>query len=111
MINQMRGNAVEAVCDRRARGTASGEVRPEHEMVDEELRAATEKVCQRGAPLVGFEAIPLIDRYPRQFLPLSCHLVAAMREFLLRLEQLEPSLQPLFLGSGLMGEHCLLSPF
>jgi hypothetical protein len=43
MIGQANSDAVEAVCDRRARGTASGEVRPEHKVVDEELRASTEK--------------------------------------------------------------------
>src|SRR5215471_9334753 len=101
MIGQVYSDAVEAVRDRRARGTASGEVRPEHKMVDEELRAFTEKVCQRGASLVGFEAVPLIDWHPRQFLPLARQLVAPMCEFLLRREQIESRLPPLFWCSRL----------
>jgi hypothetical protein len=106
MIGQVYSDAVEAVCDRRARGTASGEVRPEHKVVDEKLRAAAEKVCQRGASLVGFEAVPLIDWHPRQILPLARQLVASACEFLLRLEQIEPRLQPLFSCSGLVCGHC-----
>jgi hypothetical protein len=86
MIGQMHGDAVEAIGDCRAGGATSGEVCPEHEVVDEELRAATEKVRQRGASFLGLEAIPFIDWYPRQFLPLSCHLIAPMRQFLLSLE-------------------------
>src|SRR5262245_8065272 len=111
MIGQVHSDAVEAVCDRRARGTASGEVRPEHKVVDEELRASTEKVCQRGASLGGLEAVPLSDWHPRQFLPLARQLVAPVCEFLLRLEQLEPCFQPLFSCSGLVCGHfrCLLS--
>src|SRR4029077_8970706 len=110
MIGQVHSDAVESVCDRRARGTASGEVWPEHKLVDEELRASMEKVCQRGASLVGLEAIPLIDWDPRQFLPLARQLVAPVREFLLRLQQLEPCFQPLFSCSGLVCGHCLCLP-
>src|ERR1700734_1795093 len=112
MIGQVYGDAVEAVCDRRARGTASGEVRPEHKVVDEELRASTEKVCQRDASLVGFEAIPLIDGCPRQILPLARQLVASACEFLLGLEQIEPCLQPFFSCSGLVcGPGACLPPY
>src|SRR2546425_5738683 len=39
-------------------------VGPEHEVVDEELRAPSEEVCQRGAPLVGLESIFLVDPNP-----------------------------------------------
>ncbi|HYY31782.1 MAG TPA: hypothetical protein VE860_27805, partial [Chthoniobacterales bacterium] len=34
---------------------------PEREVVDEELRAPSEEVCQRGAPLVGLESILLVN--------------------------------------------------
>src|SRR6516225_1206384 len=107
MIGQVRCDAIEAVCDRRARGASGGEVRPEHKVVDEELRAATEKVCQRGAARVGFEAVSLIEGHPGQVLPLARQLVAAMCNFLLCLEQLQPSVQPLLPCSRLMCGHCL----
>jgi len=48
-------------------------------MVDEELRAPFEEVCQRGAPLVGLESILLVDPDPRQLLPSPRQLVAAPR--------------------------------
>jgi hypothetical protein len=65
-------------------------------VVDEELRAPAEEVGQRGAPLVGVEAVVLVDADPRQLLPSSRQLVGAPSELLLRLEQREPSGEALF---------------
>jgi len=48
-------------------------------VIDEELRAPSEEVRQRGAPLVGLEAILLVDPDPRQFLTPPRQLVAAPR--------------------------------
>src|SRR5216683_8019218 len=72
-------DAAEPVRDRRAGRTPRREVGPEHEVVDEELRAPSEEVCQRGAPLVGLESILLVDPNPRQLLPPPRQLVAAPR--------------------------------
>src|SRR5262249_3388579 len=96
--------------DRRAGRAAGGVVGPEHEVVDEELRASSEEVRQRSAPLVGLESIRLVDPNPRQSLPPMRKLVAAPRELLLRLEQLEPCCEPLFTSPGLVLRHrsCLL---
>jgi hypothetical protein len=74
-------------------------------VVDEELRAPLEKVCQRGAPLVGLESIYLVETNPRQFLPPPRQHVAAPRELLLRLEQLEPRGEPFFTCSGYVLRH------
>src|SRR5918998_1645559 len=90
-----QGN-VDPVRDRRAGRTPCRVVRPEHEVVDEELRAPSEEVCQRGAALVGLESILLVDPNPRQLLPPLRQLVAAPGELLLRPEQLEPRGEPLF---------------
>jgi hypothetical protein len=65
-------------------------------VIDEELRAPSEEVRQRCAPLVGLETILLIDPNPGQFLPLPRQLVAAPREILLRREQVEPGREPFF---------------
>ena len=43
-------------------------VGPEHEVVDAELRAPSEEVCQRGAPFIGLESVLLVDPDPRQLL-------------------------------------------
>ena len=105
MVGQVHREAVEPVRDRRAGRTSRRVVGPEHEVVDEELRAPSEEVCERGAPLVGLESILLVDPDPRQLLPPPRQLVAAPRELLLRLEQLEPRCEPLFPCSGLVFRH------
>src|SRR5712691_10864773 len=72
-------DTVEPVRDRRAGRTPRRVVGPEHEVVDEELRAPSEEVCQRSARLVGLESILLVDPNPRQLLPPPRQLVAAPR--------------------------------
>src|SRR5438067_10230756 len=104
-VGQVHGEPVEAVCDRRAGRTPRRVVGPEHEVVDEELRAPSEEVCQRDAPLVGLESILLVDPNPRQLLPPPRQLVAAPRELLLRLEQLEPRCEPLLTCPGHVLRH------
>ena len=96
MVRQVDGDAVEPVRDRRAGGASSLEVGPEHEVVDEELRAPSEKVRQRGTPFIGFESVLFVDPNPGQLLTSSRKLIAAPRMFLLRLEQLEPRCHPFF---------------
>src|SRR5216684_2316837 len=105
VVGQVDDEAVEAVRDRRAVRTPRRVVGPEHEVVDEELRAPSEEVCQRGAPLVGLESILLVDPNPRQLLPPSRQLVAAPRELLLRLEQLQPRREPFFTCPGHVLRH------
>src|SRR5262245_30996282 len=105
MVGEVHGESVEAVRDRRAGRAAGGEVRPEHEVVDEELRAPPEEVCQRGAPPVGLESIRLVDPNPRQLLSPPRQLVAAPRALLLRLEQLEPRGAPLLPCPGPVLRH------
>src|SRR5262245_10632904 len=106
----MHDEPVEAVRDRRAGRTAACVVRPEHEMVDEELRAAAEKVRKRGIAFVGFEPILLVDPNPRQFLALLRQLVVSPRQLLLRLEQLQARCEPLLACPGPVLRHrsCLL---
>src|ERR671924_1091672 len=101
----MDDGPVEAIRDRRAGWAAGGVIGPEHEVVDEELRAPLEEVRQRGAPLVGLESIRLVDPHPRQFLPPPRQLVAAPRELLLLLEQLKPRGEPFFTCSGYVLRH------
>jgi hypothetical protein len=105
VVGQVDDGSVEAIRDRRAGWAASGVVGSEHEVVDEELRAPLEKVCQRGAPRFGLESIRLVNPNPRQFLPPLRQHVAAPRELLLRLEQLEPGGEPFFACSGYVLRH------
>jgi hypothetical protein len=46
MMGQMHGEPFEAVRDRRTGRTAGGVVGPEHEVIDEELRASAEEVFE-----------------------------------------------------------------
>ena len=85
----MDRESVEAVRNHRAGRTSRLVVGPEHEVVDQELRAAAEQIRQR-AVLVRLESVLLIDPDPRQRLALLRQFVAAAREFLLGLEQIEP---------------------
>ena len=55
MVGQVNPEPVEAVRDCRAGRTACRVVGSEHQVIDEELRAPSEEVRQRGASLVGLE--------------------------------------------------------
>ena len=110
MVGQVDDEAVEAVRDRRAGRTPCRVVGAEHEVVDEELRAPSEEIGQRGAALVGLEAVLLVDSNPRQLLPLPRQFVAAPGQLLLGLEQLQPGRKPLFTCSSLVIGHWF-SPF
>ena len=105
VIGQVDDEAVEPVRDRRAGWTSRRVVGPEHEVVDEELRAPSEEVCQRSSPLVGLKSILFVDPDPGQLLPPPRQLVAASRELFLGLEQLEPRCEPFFACPGDVLRH------
>jgi hypothetical protein len=72
---------------------------PEHEVVDEELRAAPEEVGERRRALAGLEAVLLVDADPGQLAPPQRQLVPPPGQLLLGLEQLQPGRQPLLTRS------------
>ena len=106
MVREVDDGAVEAVGDRRAGRTPRRVVGPEHEVIDEQLRASSEEIGEGRGALVGLEAVLLVDPDPGQLLPLPRQLVAAPRQLLLGLEQLQPGREPLFACSGLVIGHC-----
>src|ERR1019366_7086400 len=110
VIGEVDDGAVEAVRDRRAGRASCRVVGPEHEVVDQELRASSEQLGERRRALVGLEPVLLVDTYPRQFLALLCQLVSASGQRLLGLEQLEAGREPLFTCSGFVVGHSV-SPF
>ena len=91
----MHDGSVEAVGDSRARRTAGLVLRPEHEVVDEQLRTALEEVGERRLSVVGVERVLLVDAHPRQVAPLSRELVAAAGVLFLRLQELTPCGEPI----------------
>src|ERR1700704_5645364 len=102
----MHDGPAEPVRDGRARGTATGVVGAEHEVVDQQLGAAGEQVGERRGSGLGVEGVVLLDADPGQCLALSGELVAAACGLLLGLAQGEAGGQPLFACSG--GHGCLL---
>jgi hypothetical protein len=86
---------VEGVGDRRAGRAPRVVFRPEHEVVDEQLRASGEELRQRLRPLVGLKGVLLLEPHPRKLQPLPRELVASSRQLLLPLQQLDPRLQPI----------------
>jgi len=109
MIGQMDGETVEAVRDRRACRATGLVVRPEHEVIDDELRAASKEVGQRGAALIGLESILLVDSHPWQILALPRHFVAAPCELLLGVQQIQARRAPFLTCSDpVFGHGCLL---
>jgi hypothetical protein len=64
---QVGDDTVEVIGDQGASGASPAlvgepESVPEHEVIDEELRAPAEEVFERGAPVVGLESIRLVGR-------------------------------------------------
>ena len=87
---QMGDNTVEMIGDQGASGASLAlvgepESIAEHEMIDEELRAPSEEVRQRGAALISLETILLVDANPRQLLSPPRQLVTSPCVLLLRL--------------------------
>src|SRR3954470_16841976 len=95
MVGQVSPKSVEAIRDRRAVWAAGIVVRPEHKVIDKKLRAPSEQVRQRSAPLVRLAAILLVDAHPGQLVAPPRRFVPAPRKLLLPLEELEPGRQPL----------------
>jgi hypothetical protein len=60
----------------RGSAAAASDDGPEHEVIDQQLRAAPEKFLERSLAGIGLEAVVLVDANPRQRLALARKLVA-----------------------------------
>jgi hypothetical protein len=107
VILEVDDEAVEAVRDRRANRTARVVLRPEHEVVHQQLRAPSKQVCERGAAFIRVEAVVLVDPDPGKLLAPPGKLVVASGQLLLGVEKLEPGRKPLLARSGHVVRHCL----
>src|SRR5690242_6084588 len=100
------------VGDKRAAGAAEAllvDAVPdaEHEVVDEQLRAAVEELRERLRPFARFERVLLLDRHPGQLAAPARELVPSARMLLLCDEQLPACGQPVVSCShGVLG-HCV----
>src|SRR6476659_3521083 len=93
-MGEMLPPAIEAVGDRRAGWAARLVVRSEHEVIDDQLRAAAEQVRQARLAILGAEPIVLFDPNPGKRLPALGKIVAGASQLLFGAEQLQPRLQP-----------------
>jgi len=107
MVREVDDGAVEPIRDRRAGRTPRRVVGPEHEVVDEELRAPSEEIGEGRRARVGLKAVRLVHSNPRQRPPPPRQLVAAPRQLLLGPEQLQPGRKPFFTCSGFVVGHRL----
>ena len=85
---QVRDEAIDAVRDRRVDRAAGLVARAEHEVVDDQLTSAIEKLGKRARAVVGVEPVVLLDGDPWQLASLARQLVAQPRVLLLADEQL-----------------------
>ena len=92
---QVRDEPIDAVRDRRVDRAAGLVTRAEHEVVDDQLTSAIEKLRKRARAVVGVEPVVLLDANPRQLASLARQLVAQPRVLLLADEQLLAGGRPL----------------
>ena len=107
---QMRQGAVEVIGGQRATGAPlrlvlDPQSEPEHEVVDEQLRASVEELGQGLRSGLGFEAVVLLDRHPGQFPAPTSDLIALAHVLLLALEQFLARLKPLLFRSDRVPGH------
>ena len=83
---------VEVVGEPRASGARRLVRRPEHQVVDEQLRAAVDQL-ERLLAVLGVERVLLVDSNPRQILPLLRNLLVQLGELpLARVYRLDGSI-------------------
>src|SRR5262249_45091181 len=102
---QVGQDAVHAVGDRRARRTTRRVGRAEHEVIDEELRAAIEQLGEDLLARLGLETILLLELDPGQLAARPGELVAEPGMLLLTREQRLAGSDPLFAGSDSVSSH------
>src|SRR5436190_18851634 len=101
----MREHPVEAVGRRRAGRTASRVAGPEHEVVDDQLRAPVEQLRECARAFARIEAIHLLHLYPRQLASQFRQLVTEPGVLLLPSEQRLSRGQPPLACSDLVITH------
>jgi len=100
-IVQVHDHAAQPVGERRAARARNRPVLPEHQVVDEQPRAPVEQLGQRLRPVLGREAVLLLDRDPRQLAPLLLDAPRVLLELPLGGQQLLACRLPLLLRADL----------
>src|SRR5439155_5050683 len=98
----MNDRAIETICDCRASRTPCLIVRSKHKVIDEKLRTSFEEIGERRRAFFSFEPVFLVNRNPRQLLPLPRKFIASTCQFFLGFEQLQSGCKPFLMCSGTM---------
>jgi hypothetical protein len=109
----MRQRAVEVVGDERTAGASrrvvvDAQADAEHEVVDEQLRAALEQLGERPRTAVGLEGVLLVEPDPGKLAPGARDLVTAAEMLLLGRQKGPARGQPLLAGRGPVLRHPVL---
>jgi hypothetical protein len=96
---------VEAVGDRRTARAGFVPIGVEHKVVDEELRAPSEQVDERGFAAFDVKGVFLVEAHPGQLPPLTGQLVVQAGQLLFGLQQIQPGSEPLVTVCGAMVRH------
>src|SRR2546430_2537700 len=80
--------------------------RTEHEVIDDQLAAAAEKVRERLAAFRAFEHIVLLHSYPRQLAPLTAELIALPSVRFFGRQVCFTRLEPFFSGYDIVAYFC-----
>src|SRR5687768_3071076 len=92
-----------------SRPAAQGVRRAEHEVVDEQLRAPVEELRQRPRPILGLEAVLLLEPHPGQPSPLTSQFIVLTGELLLAPAEILASGKPLLARPDFVVRHPVAS--
>jgi hypothetical protein len=105
VIDEMDQRALHLVATERTANTALLPLRPEHEVLDDELAAAGEQVGERLLAIGPVEHIALVNLDPGQLAALARQLVMCPKMRFLLGEQRAARCQPFVAGDGLVRLH------
>src|SRR5262249_50287037 len=109
MMVEMNQCTVEMIGQERAAGATRGPIRPEHEVIDDQLTASGEQIGERLFARGCREAIILLDLHPGQRQPFGVDGVAQMCGFFLSQQQRAAGLEPFVARHDSMLHHGGLS--
>ena len=92
---EMHQRAVEVIGEEGAAGASRLPIRPEHEMIDDELAAVAEEIGEAFAPFGRIETVVLVNLDPGQRPALRIQAIARPGVFLFSRQQRAARLQPL----------------
>src|SRR4030095_16901194 len=84
---KVRGGGTDGVENERAARPPSLPIRSKHEMVDDQLTASAEEICQGAFPLGSIKDVILVHANPWQFASLRIYSVPGVCEFFLLQQQ------------------------